>query len=63
MENKNSGWKRVGREMKIDMPFIFRELSGDLLFVGTRVLMVAVGLEIPAELHTFRDMCTSCPAD
>ena len=34
MENKNSGWKRVGREMKIDMPFIFRELSGDLLFVG-----------------------------
>lgn len=63
MENKNSGWKRVGREMKIDMPFIFRELSGDLLFVGTRVLMVAVGLEIPAELHAFRDMCTSCPAD
>ena len=39
MEKKNSGWKRVGREMKIDMPFIFRELSGDLLFVGTRVLM------------------------
>ena len=38
MENKNSGWKRVGREMKIDMPFIFRDLSEDLLFVGlTRV--------------------------
>ena len=24
---------------------------------------IAVGLEIPVELHAFRDMCTSCLAD
>ena len=24
---------------------------------------IAVGIEIPAELHAFRDMCTSCLAD
>ena len=53
MENKNSGWKRVGREMKIDMPFIFRELSEDLLFVGlTRVLGSLLALRSrPSYMH------------